>query len=215
MAPEGDFGMRSGEPANRKLLDWLAAEFIERKWRVKAIDRMILLSSAYRQTAFEDPTKAAVDPQNSLYWRAEKRLLEPESLRDCALAVADTLNTVAGDKPDAAGQQRRSLYLLKTGTVTPPAISCTVRAEPVTTLQRRDLVNGDFMQAQAQAFAARLKRECGADRDWQVRRAYKLALARSPSAIEMETARRILSGAAGLADFSVALLNSREFAYLP
>lgn len=210
----GDFGARAGEPANRKLLDWLATEFVERKWSVKAIDRMILLSSTYRQTAYEDAAKSAVDPQNTLYWRAQERRLGPEIVRDCALAVADALNTVAGGKSDQPDRRRRSLYLLKTGTVTAPAASCTVRDQAPATAQPTELVSGDFMQTQSQAFAARLTRECGADRDWQVRRAFKLALARLPSATEMEKGRRLLAGG-GLADLCAALLNSREFAHIP
>ena len=65
------------------------------------------------------------------------------------------------------------------------------------------------------AFAARLRRECGGDRDFQVRRAYKLALARAPRSDEMAIARKYFTNGGELADFCLALLNRNEFVYVP
>ncbi len=94
-----DFGVLGQRPSNQKLLDWLATEFVEKDWSIKSMDRLIVLSSAYRQSAAFDAAKAKVDPDNKLYWRANRRRLEGEIIRDEVLAVAGTLNLEQGGKP--------------------------------------------------------------------------------------------------------------------
>jgi hypothetical protein len=86
-------------PTNRELLDWLATEFVQRSWSVKALDRMIVTSSVYQQAAKDDPAKSKIDPDNKLYWRANRRRMEAEMLRDNILAVSGSLNTRMGGKP--------------------------------------------------------------------------------------------------------------------
>ena len=46
-----DFGARGERPTNPELLDWLAARFVESGWSVKAMHRLIMLSSAYQQSS--------------------------------------------------------------------------------------------------------------------------------------------------------------------
>src|SRR6266545_6633808 len=72
VATPNDFGLLGQRPTNQKLLDWLAVEFIERGWSVKAIDRLIVLSSAYRQTSQPDAAKVKIEPDNKLYWRMNR-----------------------------------------------------------------------------------------------------------------------------------------------
>ena len=93
--------------------------------------------------------------------------------------------------------------------------SCPVRPVSTHALQALSLFNSDFMHEQSEAFAARLERECGGDQDFQVRRAYKLALARSPQPKEAALAREFFHGGGTLADFCLALLNRNEFVYVP
>jgi hypothetical protein len=71
------------------------------------------------------------------------------------------------------------------------------------------------MRAESNRFASRLERECGADRAFQLRRAYKLALARAPRPVEMEFGRKFLNDGGTLADFCLALMNRNEFVYVP
>jgi Protein of unknown function (DUF1553)/Protein of unknown function (DUF1549) len=94
-----DFGTMGDKPASHMLLDWLAAEFVERGWNVKAIDRLIVTSSAYRQSSAGDEAKAKIDPQNRLLWRINRKRLEGEMIRDAALSVAGTLNPQVGGRP--------------------------------------------------------------------------------------------------------------------
>ncbi|BDC50272.1 hypothetical protein F183_A25880 [Bryobacterales bacterium F-183] len=88
-----DFGALGARPTNQKLLDWLAVEFMDKGWDIRHIDRMLVLSNAYRQATSRDAAKAAIDPDNKLYWRMNKRRLEGEAIRDSVLAASGALNT--------------------------------------------------------------------------------------------------------------------------
>jgi Protein of unknown function (DUF1553) len=46
-----DFGIRSGLPTNPELLDWLATEFVDRKWSIKSMNKLIVMSDAYQRSA--------------------------------------------------------------------------------------------------------------------------------------------------------------------
>ena len=87
-----DFGQLGGRPSNRKLLDWLAAEFVSSGWSVKAMDKLIVTSSVYKQAAVIDATKAAIDNDNRYYWRMNTRRLEGEAIRDAVLQASGQLN---------------------------------------------------------------------------------------------------------------------------
>ena len=94
-----DFGTMGDKPDSHALLDWLAAEFMDRGWSVKAIDRLIVTSSTYRQSSAPDEAKSKIDPQNRLFWRMNRKRLEGEAIRDAALSVAGTLNPEIGGRP--------------------------------------------------------------------------------------------------------------------
>lgn len=253
VATPNDFGALGARPSNQKLLDWLATEFIARNWSVKEIDKLILLSSAYRQSTHNDEAKAKIDSANKYYWRMNRRRLEGEAIRDSMLAVSGTLNPQMGGRAvripiepevydqiftegepdnlwpvdrDPASHNRRTLYLLNKRTVRLPFLanfdqpdamsSCPVRPVSTHALQALSLMNSDLPQQQAKAFAARLERECGpGGRDCQIRRAYKLALARAPRPAEVTMARDFFSSKAALEDFTLALINRNEFVYIP
>ena len=94
-----DFGVMGGKPSNQALLDWLASEFVRKNWSVKTLDRMIVTSSVYRQSAQPDKSREAIDPENRLYWRMNRKRLEGETLRDAILAVSGSLNPKLGGRP--------------------------------------------------------------------------------------------------------------------
>jgi hypothetical protein len=93
-----DFGRMGSAPSHPELLDWLASRFIEGGWTLKPIHRMILLSSAYRQSAASSIEKAAMetDSEDALLWKFPHRRLEAEEIRDAMLAVAGRLNSKVG-----------------------------------------------------------------------------------------------------------------------
>ena len=94
-----DFGTMGDKPDSHALLDWLAAEFMDRRWSVKAMDRLLVTSRTYRQSSAPDAAKESIDPQNRLFWRMNRKRLEGEAIRDATLAVAGTLNPELGGRP--------------------------------------------------------------------------------------------------------------------
>lgn len=94
-----DFGTLGERPTHPELLNWLAADFVAQGWQVKTIDKLILMSDAYRQSADFDEKKLTEDPDNKLYARANRRRLEGEALRDNVLAVSGMLNSKRGGRP--------------------------------------------------------------------------------------------------------------------
>jgi mono/diheme cytochrome c family protein len=94
-----NFGVSGEIPSHPELLDWLAVTFMENGWHLKPIQRMIVLSSTYRQASVlrEDANRA--DPQNRLIWRMPLKRLEGESVRDSVLCVSGALNRQMGGPP--------------------------------------------------------------------------------------------------------------------
>ena len=75
------------------MIDWLAERFVENKWSIKSIHRLIVNSATYRQTSLRtDAVAANIDPDNTLLWRFRRRRLDAESIRDAVLAVSGRLN---------------------------------------------------------------------------------------------------------------------------
>ncbi len=94
-----NFGKSGLPPTHPELLDWLAAEFIDRRWSVKAMHRLMLASNAWQMASDDVPASAAIDPSNRLLWRMPRRRLEGELIRDSILAVAGTLDRKTGGPP--------------------------------------------------------------------------------------------------------------------
>ncbi len=91
-----NFGSQGEPPSHQELLDWLAVEFRESKWNVKAIQRMILTSATYRQSSRVTPELLEKDPENRLLARGPRFRLPAEMVRDSALAVSGLLNGEVG-----------------------------------------------------------------------------------------------------------------------
>jgi hypothetical protein len=93
---ENDFGTQGSPPTHPELLDWLATEFPERGWSLKAMHRLIVCSATYRQTSHARPELAEVDPHNRLLARQNRLRLDAEVVRDNALAVSRVLSRELG-----------------------------------------------------------------------------------------------------------------------
>jgi cytochrome c553 len=87
----GDFGASGELPSHPELLDWLAIEFRESGWDVKKFYKLMVTSSAYRQSAAATPEKLAADPDNRLLSRGPRFRMDAEMVRDYALAASGTL----------------------------------------------------------------------------------------------------------------------------
>ena len=96
VASSSDFGTVGDKPANQPLLDYLAASFVENGWSIKKMHRMIMLSSAYRQSSSAREDGMAADPENKLLWRYPRHRVEGEVLRDSMLMTSGKLNMKMG-----------------------------------------------------------------------------------------------------------------------
>src|SRR5207249_8862009 len=85
VASPSNFGHTGSPPSHPELLDWLATEFVREGWSVKAMQRLIMTSSAYRQTSLIDAKARELDPDNVLLSRMPMRRLDAEALYDSIL----------------------------------------------------------------------------------------------------------------------------------
>ena len=88
---EEDFGTQGALPSHRDLLDWLAVEFMDKGWDMKAILKTMVMSATYRQSSRVSPSLLEKDPRNRLYSRGPRRRLDAEMVRDQALALSGLL----------------------------------------------------------------------------------------------------------------------------
>ncbi len=96
VATPSDFGTQGAPPSNPELLDWLATELPRRGWSLKAIHRLIVTSATYRQDSRASRETIAVDPDNDLVSRQNRRRLDGEAIRDAMLAASGKLDLRAG-----------------------------------------------------------------------------------------------------------------------
>ena len=94
-----NFGVQSKPPVYEGLLDWLAVEFRESGWDVKAIHKLIVMSATYRQSSRIGPGLLDRDPDNELLARGPRFRMQSWMLRDQALALGGLLNEASGGPP--------------------------------------------------------------------------------------------------------------------
>ncbi len=153
-----NFGHTGEKPTHPELLDWLASQLVKDGWKIKPLHRTILLSDTYRQQSIHPKQEeyATTDGGNKLWWRAERRRLDSEALRDRLLSASGQLKleprggpSFAPDIPPdaleglsmkeaawkpspAAEQVRRSVYIFSKRGLLPPLL--TTFDSPDTTL---------------------------------------------------------------------------------
>jgi hypothetical protein len=93
-----DFGSQGEWPSHPDLLDWLAKEFIKSGWNVKHMQKLIVMSHAYRQDSQVLPGRFARDPENRLIARGPRFRFDAEMIRDNALALSGLLVEKIGGK---------------------------------------------------------------------------------------------------------------------
>ena len=91
-----NFGNLGDRPDHPELLDWLANRFVESGWSIKAMHRLIMLSSTYQMSTIADPRAALLDPENRLLSHRTRRRLEAEAMRDAILSVSGELDLAMG-----------------------------------------------------------------------------------------------------------------------
>jgi hypothetical protein len=92
----GDFGVAGELPTHPELLDWMAVDFRENGWDVKAFFKMLVTSATYRQSAAVSKAALEKDPQNRLLSRGPRYRIDAEMIRDYALATSGLLSAKVG-----------------------------------------------------------------------------------------------------------------------
>lgn len=226
VATPSDFGLRSDPPSHPELLDWLAATFMAEGWSLKRLHRRIMLSATYRQASGDRSDARAVDPENTLLWRAHRRRLDFESLRDSLLAVAGRLEGRLGGPSfaelTASSSPRRTLYATIDRLNLPGLFRTFDFPDPNATSPRRDLttvppqalflMNNAFVGECAEALARRA--DLSAPWPGPVRELTRLALGREPTPAEIALAADFLGpdpDRTAWRRFAHALLMTNEF----
>lgn len=93
---EEDFGTQGSLPTHPELLDWLAVEFMDKGWDMKAFVKTVVMSSTYRQSSVVSEKARAKDPINELLSHYPRRRLDAEGVRDQALALSGLLSGKIG-----------------------------------------------------------------------------------------------------------------------
>ncbi len=161
-----DFGANGSAPSHPELLDWLADEFRRTNGSVKKLHRLLVTSTAYRQSSANVPADDAIatlhkkgattDSDNRLLWRFPARRLEGEVVRDAMLAMGGNLNRDMGgpsfrpftvtrlntyfyhltDK-DEPSFNRRSVYRIHVMTARSPLLDALDCPSPAVTIPKR------------------------------------------------------------------------------
>lgn len=221
----GDFGIRTPAPVHQDVLDHLAYRFMHEGWSIKNLHRQIMLSATYRQSSAVREDAAAIDPDNQLIWRMNRRRLDFESMRDSLLFVSGTLDTNLGGKPvDLESDpfpRRRSIYalidrnnfspLLRTFDFPNPD-TCNVE-RPETTVPQQALfaMNSPFVQQLSREVAA-LAAAAGESVPERVTRMFEIVLSRRPTSEEQQLFEAYAGeDGADLSELAQVMLLTNEF----
>jgi hypothetical protein len=207
-----NFGVTGSRASHPELLDWLAVKFVEQGWNIKALHRLMMNSSTYRQSSNVSARHLQLDPTNRLWSRMPIRRLEGEVIRDSLLAVAGRLDHRLFGPPDpldtrddglvvaAEGKQawRRTIFVLQRRTTHLTILdnfdlpqmnpNCVERSSSIVAPQALHLLNNKRVYDLSRFFADRIVREAGDNPDAQIEHIYLVALGRSPTASEKRIA---------------------------
>jgi hypothetical protein len=196
-----NFGLSGSPPSHPELLDWLAMEFMEKNWSMKAMHRLMVTSNAYRMrsaSADRRHPNLGIDPENRYLWRMNSRRMEAEVVRDSVLYVAGELDTTMGgpelEETRGLESYRRSIYfrqtpysqmeLLKLFDAANPN-ECYERVESVVPQQALAMANSSLTLAMARNLARNISLKTAGKPDLAfVAIAFEAVLGRPPTAIE-------------------------------
>jgi hypothetical protein len=221
-----NFGKQGDIPSHPELLDYLATRFIAEGWSLKKLHRELMLTSAYALSTQNSETNYAADPENRLLWRANRRRLDIESIRDSLLCVAGNLDLKAGGPatPFGSDNHRRTVYGFISRRRLDPVLALFDFPNPVATseqrlptlvpLQKLFFMNSDFVMEQSKLLAKKLT-ESTDDDNARITLAYRLIFQREPTMAERKLALDFLHDSQNAwPQYTQVLLSSNEFSYL-
>ncbi|HXG88861.1 MAG TPA: PSD1 and planctomycete cytochrome C domain-containing protein [Vicinamibacterales bacterium] len=201
-----NFGINGDKPSHPELLDYLAQYFVDHGMSIKALHREIMASATYQLSADHDAAALAKDGGNRLYWRANRKRMTAEQIRDSILFVSGALDTKLGGPSVALSPltDRRTVYgkvsrykldeFMQLFDFPSPSQSSEQRFATNVPLQRLFFMNSDFMQQHAERLAEKVADET--DDAARIEKAYKMILGRAPTAAEVKIGRDFLQAEA-------------------
>lgn len=232
-----NFGRLGERPSHPALLDWLARRFVAGGWSIKSLHRTIMLSSTYRMSTAYSAEAAAIDPENRLLWRMNRRRLEAEAVRDAILAASGSLDRALGGRllkanprqyvasttsVDIAQYQsfRRSLYLpvirsalyetFQAFDFAEPSVPNGSRATTTVAPQALFMMNSPLVAEETKRLAEELLAQPSADDAARVRLLYARAFSRPPSEAELARALEFVRQLEGAAAWQSLAANERR-----
>ncbi|MBM3763664.1 MAG: DUF1553 domain-containing protein, partial [Acidobacteria bacterium] len=222
VATPSNFGQLGERPTHPELLDYLAAEFVEQGWSLKKLHKQILMSATYGLSSETVEANLGKDADNHLFWRANRRRVDAETLRDSLLAASGELDlTPAGKalKLDDEKNTKRTVYGFISrrkvdGTLAlfdfpNPQATSESRMSTLVPPQRLYLMNSPFVEQRAGALAQKLT---GTNEE-KVRGAYRRLYAREPDAVELKLGLEF-TGQGSWTQYARVLLGSNEFLFV-
>jgi hypothetical protein len=216
-----NFGKMGERPTHPELLDYLAAQFVKNGWSIKAMHRMIMLSSAY-QMASENPNVAPdADADNRLLTRFNRRRLSVEEMRDGLLQIDGTIDFTMGgtlqkgrgtDGENNQGRlslnpeklKRRTVYLPLRRANLPTLLNLFDFGDATTASGKRQLtnvatqalfwLNSEFLNERALDVAKSLLDRKDMSSAARIENAYLRILNRQPSKDEVDGALNYIAG---------------------
>ena len=225
-----DFGLQSERPTQLGLLDFLADRLIRGGWKLKSLHRLIVSSRTWQRDSLVPTTKPfttqlVTDATNRHLWRANRRRLDLESLRDTLLAVSGRLDLEMFGRPTAItspDNRRRTVYAIVERQNIPDVVrnfdfaspDCSTARRQVTTVPQQALfmLNSDFVIRSAKALASRSESK-DPDKSRRIGEIYRMALRREPTEDERELGSAFVTNH-GWDRFSQVLLMTNELMFV-
>ncbi|MDA0657304.1 MAG: PSD1 and planctomycete cytochrome C domain-containing protein [Planctomycetota bacterium] len=226
-----DFGLRSAPPSHPELLDYLAASLMQHGWSIKTLHREIMMSAAYQQLSDDREGMHAIDPENVMLWRFNRRRLDFEAMRDSLLEVANRLDRTMGGvgTKDLASAEttRRTLYcyvdreylpgLYRTFDFPSPDTSSPQRSQTTVPQQSLFWMNSPLVNAAAKHLLARSDVSVVNATPSRVQRLYELLFSRAANLEEVQFAEQFVGDQPTHADwmqYAQGLLLTNEFIFV-
>jgi hypothetical protein len=227
VASTGNFGRLGEQPSHPALLDYLAARLVEQTWSLKKLHREIMLSDTYALSAAGSAANEGIDADNKFYWRANRRRLDVEPLRDTLLMVSGELDETIGGPPvklTDAGNRRKTIYGMISrkkldGTLAlfdfpNPIATSDGRILTATPLQQLFFLNSEFIRARARMLADRIQSGRNTEPE-RIREAYRILFQREPGKAETERGVRYLAApGSSWPAYTQALLSTNELLFV-
>ncbi len=231
VATPSNFGLEGAAPTHPALLDWLAADFVEHGWSAKHLVRQIVLSQTYQQASSHRQAAAEADPENRLLWRANRKRLSIEALRDGMLALSGNLDRAMGGRPGPLWgpdyTRRRAIYgfinrfnldpTLRAFDFPTPMQSQPARGESIVPPQALFSLNSPFAIDRAAAVVAAPEFQACSNDEARVRQLFRAILQREPDDVELPRVLRFAQREDRPLSWPLiaqSLLMSNEFHYL-